>query len=375
MRPDLKSRMNEALKRASADRELQRLTFEFGDMIEAIAMVARGGDERPPRTVQKARAFLQTMESMSAEQGANFWQLGFLMNLVGEAVVRTDYVAAEIVEFLRKGLYLYGIRHAERHGGSQTFGILTTHAELVIEVTGRVGMRAMRDEGKKRLAAGRPFCLVHYYVNLLRKHHWVRRRRSQDACDISVALPSGRPDGRQPVIDTVEPERGRNPVQLMLHVFATRLTEEQQRVFLARHLDDGNTDDIALDDERLLLESLVARMVGDDGSRKMTWISIARSMGTTEKTAKREYLRALTALLAESSREMFGDAIPSAFVRRVLSTLRRVIEERDLRIRDHAGEGLSRLVDRWEIALRYVLNHARHGIGSGGDEGARFASG
>ena len=115
---------------------------------------------------------------------------------------------------------------------------------------------------------------------------------------------------------------------------------------------DGQGDECARGDRRLGLEQAPAGADVED---------LAERFACTEKTVKREYLRSLATLLGHASAEVFGERVPSSFVRRMMRTLNTIVREKDLKIRDNAGRGLGKIVERWEIALRFVLNHAHRG--------------
>ena len=88
------------------------------------------------------------------------------------------------------------------------------------------------------------------------------------------------------------------------------------------------------------------------------WAEVSEHLGINEKTAKREYLRSLHVLLEQSCHAVFnGERIPSAYVRRILAQIRSVVHEKDLRLKSSTGRGMGVLVEKWEVALRFVLNH------------------
>ena len=60
-----------------------------------------------------------------------------------------------------------------------------------------------------------------------------------------------------------------------------------------------------------------------DGHGNLGWSEIAARLSVNEKTAKREYLRALHILLRETAQAIFGLNITSNYVKRVLDQLRR----------------------------------------------------
>ena len=353
----LRDRMRTALRSAgTADRDRQRVLYEFGELLDVLEGIA-GDENAAGRTRDRASCFVDQLEVMAERHGDDFWQLGYLLNLVGEAVIRVDYLSSPIIDFMRTGLYVYGLRYIERHGRWHSLGMMAAHSEFVIEFTGRTNVKALRTEGKKRIEAGRPFCLVYFYVNELKKRHWRDRKKSSDVHDQPTHTLEETFESPT-VVASEAPEPFANPVRFMFDLFAKQLGDEQRQIYLARHLGHMTKGDDAIDpsNSESLVAGLVARLESDGVGRRETWAAIAGRLGMTEKSAKREYLRALLVLLEESSTAVFDDGVRPRFVRKVLGTLRSVIQEKDLRIRD-AGRGMGRLVERWEIALRFVLNH------------------
>ncbi len=161
-------------------------------------------------------------------------------------------------------------------------------------------------------------------------------------------------------------------VTIMLRVFVEELSETQQRVYLMRHpfpKESGSRDTLLSFDDQLaaFLDECDAQQ-----GKTAKWTSIAARLDTTEKTAKKEYLRALHGLLAGACDSIFQGKSPSGLVRRMLTLLNKIVHERDLRIRDNAGLGLGKIVARWEVALRFVLNNDR--VSANPDEDDPFAA-
>ncbi len=343
---------------ARASRESKRLAHEFGEMLVAVEGVAAGG-ETPETTRAKARAFRAILDDKMAEHGPQFFEQAFLLNIVGEAMARANYLAQPVIAFLRSALYFHGIAWVERNQRGNSLPYLSAHAELVMEITSRRGLKALVATAAEKLAAGRPFCLSNIYLAELRKRYWAQRRESVDACDRSVSLAEDNGTlsaaGSAPIDRDRAPMSGEDRVQIMLRVFAREVGELGQKVYLLRH--PIAQDQIARIEPDLAAE--LAAMLDGDTAGRTGWREISTRLGLSEKVAKKEYLKALHDLLAGATREIYGDRLPSSFVRRVLQTLQSIVRERDLRIRDNAGLGMTRLVERWEIALRYVLNHEK----------------
>ena len=360
---ELKDRMTAALKGAGQYRDRRRLVFEFGDMLNAVETVVND-PAGLPRVRAKARAFVSVLLDKAAENGEQFWHESYLLNSVGEAMARSHYVSEAALEFVKSGLYFYGLKFVDRDFKHSTVTSIVAHAELLHAFCSREAIKEMLEGAREKLAGGRPFCLVHAYVNELRKRCWAERRRSVDACDLSVAL-AAEGESNAPALQSPDvAERDPAPdlatrVAVLFRIFATKLTEEQRRIYLARHavsedvsssLAGGGTFDF----ERLLS---IDPHEGDEAGRA-TWSELAARFASTEKTVKREYVRALITLLSETAHEVFGEVIPSNFVRKVVETLRSVVHEKELRLKDNSGRGLGKVVQRWEIALRFVLNHS-----------------
>lgn len=356
----LKQRMRDVLKSTSSHRERQRLVFELGDMIQAIEEVAERSELE--RVRRKAAAFLADLARRAADLGDQFFVESFLLNSVGEIAVRHHYFGEKIVDFLRSGLYFFGNRYIERSFRHDPVHALEAHAEVLSAFFSRDGVRFLEGEAEKRFAESRPFCLTNTYANELRKRCWAEKRKSRDACDVSVTFvvesESASKASSEPVVrdDNTPGVDVAARAALLLRVFATKLTDLQKKIYLARH--NVSETFAAEGSDGFDIEKLLAAANADDAEvAGLTWAELGVRLGSTDKTVKREYLRSLVTLLSETSHLVFGDVIPSNFVRKILETLRTVIQDKELRLKDNSGRGLGKVVQRWEVALRFVLNH------------------
>jgi hypothetical protein len=307
----------------------------------------------------KVDDFLRLLDEAGERLGDQLFQPSYLLNVVGDAVVRTSLISEEAVDLLRVGLYFYGQRVIERRFAARSPAYFAAHADLLQRFSSREALKSMVDGGREKIESGKVFCLTYYYLNELKKAYWAANRRASDALD-HVAHEA---EAVEPAAAAAsEALDASDRVGLMMEIFRRKLTGVQQLVYLAKNRSgDSATELVAAagigDDEFLrLLRGLDAEL---EGHGNLGWSDIAARLEINEKTAKREYLRALHTLLHESARAVFGLEIESAYVRRVLAQLREIVYEKDLRIRSNAGEGLSRLVEKWEVALRFVLNHGR----------------
>lgn len=345
---ELRDMARAVVKDRSASRERQRVAYELIELVDSVRALSESADA-PRRTREKAARFLSHLESKTEELGHRILGEAYLLNCVGEAMVLERYVGQPVLDFLGKGLYFYGLDHIERFQRARAVRYLAAHADLLVEYTSRDSVKALLGYGEERMRSGRPFCLVHHYLNALRRRYWSEARASEDACDVAVTLDTADDDsGREEHeynTQAASEAQASDRVQLILGVFRDHLTPLQQRVYAARH----QVQDIDLEPE-------LAKLFAAEEHR---WVDIAARHGSTEKTVKREYVRALHTLLKESSSLVFGETIPSSFVRRVLQTLQTIMQTRDLRMKDNAGRGMGRIVERWQVALRFVLNHGR----------------
>ncbi|HGY92953.1 MAG TPA: hypothetical protein ENK43_17455 [Planctomycetes bacterium] len=377
---ELKQRTEATMAEKALPRGTRRLAYEFSDLLGRVTEMAES-DATPSRTRGKAWEFLACLTGRAAEHGEQFHQEAFLLNFVGEALVQSDYRNEAVLDFMKTGLYFYGLAHIERFHRAQSFSYMSAHAELISDYFSRAAMKSLVRFGRERIAEGRPFCLVHHYLNALKKRYWATRREEQDALSVSVSLDAvGDADVSQRTsssvsdrLETAEGAESEDRVALMIRIFGTRLTELQQRIYLHRHpvaVQALYDEEGRLEDE---LRSLVSEARGDEGAR-LTWMEISQRYGLAEKSAKREYLRSLVVLLGEAAEAVHTDLRQPHFVRRVLRSLRSVIQERDLKLRDGSGRGLGRIVERWEIALRLVLNNIRVTVGEAESGGREVAS-
>jgi hypothetical protein len=348
-----------ARERAEPGGELAALLDRFQDMLASLSAKAasRATNDRHRRKVED---FLGHVDRASRRLGDQMYQPSYLLNVVGDAVVRADLPAVEAVEFMRVGLYFYGNKLIERRFARRAAVYHAIHAELLSAFGGRDAYKEMVEEARRKFAADKVFCLTYYYLNALKKAYWSRLRKVEDALEHAPAEVEFAPEPAAAVADEALDASDR--VGLMLEIFARKLTAQQQRVYLAKNRSGASAASLAeaacvADDELMgLLRGLDDEL---EGHGNLGWSEIAVKLEINEKTAKREYLRALHTLLQESAKAVFGLKIESAYVRRVLAQLREIVYEKDLRIRSTAGEGLSRLVEKWEVALRFVLNHGR----------------
>jgi hypothetical protein len=333
------------------------LIDRFRGMLSRLVEIGESA-RTPEATRNKARTFLGLVEEAHRRLGDALFQPSYLLNVVGEAFVKARFIAEPIVEFLQVGLYFHGIRQIERRFRSRAAGYLGAHAVLVSSYVSRPSLKALLDEGERRLAEGKVFCLTYHYLNALKAEYFRTLRASQDALDhVEPETALQQFEGPSAARGAVEPS---DRVGLMLEIFATRLTATQQKVYLAKNRSSqdaaGFRDVPAFEPFRQLFEGLNDEL---DGHGNLGWSEIAARLSVNEKTAKREYVRALHILLRETAHAVFGLNITSNYVRRVLEQLRVVVAAKDLRIRSATGDGLPRLVEKWEVALRFVLNHDR----------------
>ncbi|HYC76961.1 MAG TPA: hypothetical protein VEI02_04960 [Planctomycetota bacterium] len=308
---------------------------------------------------EKVSAFLARIDDAFERLGDQLFQPSYLLNVIGDAVVRSALISQEAVETLRVGLYFHGLRVIERRFAPRSATYFAVHADLLETFLGRDALKQMVADGREKIEAGKVFCLTYHYLNALKKAYWALQRKAADALDhVSVEAEAVEPssEAAEPALDATD------RVGLMMEIFRRKLSATQQLVYLAKNRSGESAcaaaEAAAGGDDALvkLLRELDAEL---EGHGNLGWSEIAARLSINEKTAKREYLRALHTLLQESARAVFGMDIESGYVRRVLAQLREIVYEKDLRIRTNAGEGLSRLVEKWEVALRFVLNHGR----------------
>jgi hypothetical protein len=340
------------------DSDRAALLDRFRTMLARLTEIGARA-ETPAGTRSKVQRFLDHIQDAHVRLGDALFQPSYLLNVVGDAVVRTRLISEPVVDFIQIGLYFHGLRQIERRFRNRAAAYLATHADLVTTYVSRPALKQLVEDGNRKLAEGKVFCLTYHYLNALKKAYFKDLRESQDALDHAVADPAaagdvvrGKPDA--PASDPSD------RVGLMLEIFATKLTATQQLVYLAKNrlaeTTGGFSHVPAFQPFRNLFEGLNAEL---DGHGNLGWSEIAARLLVNEKTAKREYIRALHTLLRETSQAVFGVNITSNYVRRVLEQLRVVVDAKDLRLRGATGDGLPRLVEKWEVALRFVLNHER----------------
>ncbi len=352
------------LQRLRAEIPIAHEFGEKGDLHSRFAGLCATVDDliaeptTPDRVRAKASTFADLLIAAWGRLDTVLWQPSYLLNVVGDAVVRTQWISRETTEFLQVGLYFHGLRVIERRFASHSATYLAVHADLLGLFVGRAGMKAMVERGTAKIADGRIFCLTYDYLNELRKAWFAEHRRSADALDHASAVANAKAVVSD-VVDRVDPS---DRVGLMMSIFAHKLSATQQLVYLAKNR-AGEATASLLTASRGSEDSLV-HMLAElnrelDGHGNLGWSEIAERLHLNEKTAKREYLKALHTLLSESARVMLGPDARSGYVTRVLSQIRDVVDAKDLRFRSTTGEGMGRLVEKWEVALRFVLNHAR----------------
>ncbi len=358
----LMDRLRAALQRATdgSDRAvaLERFHEMIGKLQDQVA-----AEKTPPKTREKVRAFLGCIDDAQERLGVSLFQPAYLLNVVGDAMVRTGLISSAVVDFVQVGLYFHGLTQIDRRFAPRAGIYTAVHADLISVFVSRDSLQKMVEFGQAKLAGEKVFCLTYYYLNCLKKAYFQWCRQSQDALDHAMVDAGEVPestvdDPSHEVVDRDPADR----VGLMLDIFATKLSATQQLVYLAKNR-TGDTVSAAAhaapDRGEPFLQLLRELDRELDGHGNLGWSEIASKLSVNEKTAKREYLRALHVLLRESARAVLGIDIRSNYVRRVLEQLRVIVESKDLRIRDNSGDGLNRLVEKWEVALRFVLNHQR----------------
>lgn len=339
------------------DSDRAALLDRFRTMLARLSEIATS-DKTPSGTRTRIHAFLSLIEAAHGRLDDALFEPSYLLNVVGDAFVRARLISEPIVDFVQVGLYFHGIKQIERRFRTRAGAYLAAHADLITRYVSRASLKQLIDDGQAKLAAGKVFCLTYHYLNALKKEYFKDLRASRDALDHAAAEVSV-PDlaGARAQAPSTDPA---DRIGLMLDIFANKLTATQQLVYLAKNRATGATSWFsrvpAFQPFKHLFEDLNAEL---DGHGNLGWSEIAARLSVNEKTAKREYIRALHVLLRETAHATFGLDITSNYVKRVLDQLRAVVEAKDLRIRGATGDGLPRLVEKWEVALRFVLNHER----------------
>lgn len=346
-----------ARDRAEAGGGRRAVLDRLADMITELERQA-GAVETPERTRAKLKSLLRHIERAHDTLGGRMFHTAFALNVIGEGMARADLVHKRVVEFVQVGLYFFGLEQIERRWSSRATVYSGVHADHLGEFLGRKALKELLADARARMAEGRVFCLTYAYLNSMRKAYWKHCRASEDALDVAIAAET-MSDEQAATLAAPEAPDPSDRVALMLDIFDRKLSARQRWIYLAKNRSSLFEDSGAsqgVDDD------LLALLLGDrlPPHADLGWAEIARRLDMNEKTAKREYLRSLHVLLKESSQAVFGEArIPSNYVRRILEQIRGIVYEKDLRIRSATGRGMSTLVQKWEVALRFVLNHER----------------
>jgi hypothetical protein len=343
----------------ASERDVGRAAIldRFRDMLTRLGALA-AGDQTPAGTRSRVNRFLAILDEAHGRLKDSLFQPSYLLNVVGDGLVRTRLISEPIVDFIQVGLYFHGLRQIERRFPTRAAAYFAAHTDLVTSYVSRASLKQLIDDGAAKLAEGKVFCLTYHYLNSLKKAYFRDLRASHDALDHSVR------EERLPEIVGASSSGNAfdsaDRVGLMLEIFATKLDATQQRVYLAKNRlaesSSGFSHVPAFQPFRNLFQGLNDEL---DGHGNLGWSEIAARLSVNEKTAKREYIRALHILLRETAQAVFGLNITSNYVKRVLEQLKLVVDAKDLRIRGATGDGLPRLVEKWEVALRFVLNHER----------------
>lgn len=355
----LKQELHAALQEATNGSSRAAVIDRFLDALDALTFQEVDAGT-PERTRGKITAFLDDLEQAHEKLGERLTQPAFAINVVGEAMARADLIHASVVELLKVGLYFFALDQIERRWSARAAVYTGIHADLLVSFLDRRGLKAMVARGQERMEEGRVYCLTYDYLNTLRKAYWEHCRASEDALDVALV---GADEERLECAESAAPasledetETVGDRVHMMLSIFRDALTTQQQWIYLAKNRTALQKSE---NPPETLEEWLVAMRDGLTGSG-MNWSDIAGRLGINEKTAKREYLRSLDILLRSSGEAVFGrEWVPSGFVKRVLEQIRSIVREKDLRIRSSTGRGMKPLVQKWEVALRFVLNHER----------------
>lgn len=353
-------RLRDEAMASGQDSDRVAILDRFQSMLSRLAVVASNA-ETPAGTRSKVNSFLGIIDAAHGRLDDALFEPAYLLNVVGDALVRTRMITEPVVDFVQVGLYFHGIRQIERRFRNRTGAYLAAHADLITAYVSRASLKQLIEDGQAKLAAGKVFCLTYHYLNALKKEYFKGLRASRDALDHAVA------ENRLPEVSGDHADSAAadpaDRVGLMLEIFANKLTATQQLVYLAKNRlstpASGFAHVPAFEPFRNLFEGLNEEL---DGHGNLGWSEIAARLSVNEKTAKREYIRALHVLLRETAHAVFGMNITSNYVRRVLDQLRVVVEAKDLKIRGSTGDGLPRLVEKWEVALRFVLNHERASV-------------
>ena len=332
----------------------------FDRLLEAIGGIV-GDPAAPPRCREKAEALLSALSAAHERHGDRLFQPAWLLNVVGDALGVSGFLHQSVVEFLQVGLYFFGLDQIERKWSRRAVVYSAVHADLVMRQVSRDGLKELVRTAQQRQAEGRAFCLTYHYLNQLRRAYWDACRQSTDALDQAVegdasAVLRDR-EGAPPSASAAEAAPAADArMAVVWRVFSEDLTARQQWIYLAKMRQGQEVPDAASSP----LEQILAHLASPLPDDALGWKEIAAKAGINEKSAKREYLRALHTLLHETGIALFGrDWLPSGLVRRVLDQIRSVMAEKDLRLKQSTGRGLGILTEKWQVALRFVLNSER----------------
>lgn len=359
--PVVLEELRAARERADAGSGREAVLDRFAAMIEELERQA-GAAETPARTRAKVTRLLEHVVGAHESLGSRLFHTAFALNVVGEGMARAELIHGKVVEFLQVGLYFFGLEQIERRWSSRATVYSGVHADHLGPFLARGSLKELMADAKARMAEGRVFCLTYAYLNSMRKAYWKHCRASEDALDVAVTSEAVSEDHARAAAGLAEPVDAPDPsdrVQLMLDIFESKLTQRQRWIYLAKNRGSLTADDAgpAADDANWL-----AMLLGEEAGpgADLGWAEIANRLAINEKTAKREYLRSLHVMLKESAEAVFGrEQIPSRYVRRILEQIRGIVYQKDLRIKQTTGRGMSTLVEKWEVALRFVLHHER----------------
>lgn len=343
------------LERAKDDGN-EAILVRFESLLEELGRLA-DDPAAPERLREKADAFLDVVVRAHEAHDERLFQPAWTLNVCGEALGRTRFLHQTVIDLIQVGLYFWGLDQIERKWSRQAGIYSGLHAEAVMEQVSRPGLKGLIAEAEEKLAEGKVFCLTYSYLNRLRKAYWEYCRESQDALDHA--------QGEEELQQLLEPRSVvdaplEQRLDVIMRVFESQLTVRQQWIYLAKNR--GSLDPAAAEaaGAEETFEQMLHRLTEPVPDDRLGWAEIAARLGINEKTAKREYLRGLLTLLRQTGEALFGPTwVPTGLVRRVLEQLQGVVLEKDLRLKNSTGRGMGPLVEKWQVALRFVLNSER----------------
>ncbi|MSR75175.1 MAG: hypothetical protein EXS14_06885 [Planctomycetes bacterium] len=329
----------------------QMLLARASDMLAALQAVSSDAST-PERVRAKLALFEESLRASQQRLQDRFFQPVFLLNAVGEAMGCSRLISKPVVTFLQVGLYFFGLDQIERRWPAQAVVYSGLHADHLAQYLSRDGLKALLLKAESRHQEARAFCLSWHYLNGLRRAYFDHCRVSGDALDHAQ---SGE------VLESieavaVESDSAAERIEFLLGLFRRELTPEQRWIYLAK-----NRSALEALGAQDALSELLAEAGEAQPNAALGWVEISARLGINEKRAKREYLSALHTILLASAQRTYGvGAISNAYVRRILDALAASIREKDLRLKDHnTGRGMGVLVEKWQVALRFVLSHER----------------